>query len=53
MTGSKTVDDNYGASQKFVQMKIVADNSVTKTADKLEEGPSKVRPLWYVKEVTE
>jgi len=38
-------------SSKFVHMKIVAEPGVARTAEKLDNPPSKVRPLWQVKVV--
>jgi hypothetical protein len=53
MGGTATTDNNKGLSDRFVQIKIVTEPGVAKTANTLDNPPSKVRDLWFIKLVTE
>ena len=43
-----TVKTNEGLSGGYVQIKFIVEPGVARTSDKLDNQPSKVRPLWYV-----
>jgi len=43
-----TVQTNEGSSSKYVSIKFIPEPGTARTSQKLDNPPSKVRPLWYV-----
>jgi hypothetical protein len=44
-----TTETSKGYSGKYIQIQFVLETGKTRTVDKLDNPPSKVRTLWYVR----